>query len=245
MSLHCDSETRDCIYYAGNLRDVADKDYIASRILIKSALLENFTWCALQAIEKLCKATLLYHKETVTEFTHKCMPIVEKIERQTPISYNFNDDERHFLSVIDECWADRYYVTQKHFSSNNLPLYDKIIWTIRRYCTNIDIVTEGEDISAAVLASLSSEYYDLHPHKLHHVGGHLEKVIHSSSSSFYNNQRKALVWLNNFFGVRRKSNTPYFYFSHGMNPTCWNDSNAVTNVRKYAKVNIARRPNNN
>ncbi len=206
-------------------REVADKDYIASRKIYRLGLIEQFQWNALQTIEKYLKAILLYNQVSAKGLGHDIEKSLKRVERINYFELNLSDKERKFITHLNNNAQNRYLEQSSYALGDELLLLDLLVWSVRRYCQVIkhSIKLKGKilDTLPATLSSLTSDYYKENPHKFILIGGYLEQVVKRKKSD---PEREALIWENFFFGVRKKKKIKNFtYRGRSVNPPHFRD----------------------
>jgi len=95
--------------YASHLRDIADRDYIASRIMFRAILFENFHWTALQAIEKYLKSIILFNTLVdIRKYSHIISDLINVVKKKVGIAFHLTEEECNLLSRIESYGNGRY-----------------------------------------------------------------------------------------------------------------------------------------
>jgi len=201
-------------------RNVADKDYIAARMIYRLNLIEQFQWIALQAIEKYLKSILLYNLRSAKGLNHDLEKALDKVEEIDYLEFDLLEEGKKFITHLNKNAQNRYLEQCSYALGNELLLLDHTVWSIRRYCTvvNYEINCNGEKINMLPyeLKKIKLDYYKNNPHKFSLIGGYLEKVLKREKSD---PERKALIWKNFYFGLNRKQKIKNFTFrSRSVNP---------------------------
>jgi len=132
--------------YASLLRDIADRDYIASRIMFRAILFENFHWTALQTIEKYLKSIILFNTLVdIRRYSHIILKLIDVVKKKVGVDFHFTEEEYNLLSRIESYGNGRYGDLCLSFYSsglgdnhhNDLDTFDTIIYKIRKYCQNM------------------------------------------------------------------------------------------------------------
>lgn len=196
------------IYYVDFInrcfRDVADKDYVAARILGRQRLGHQFMWSGLQAMEKYLKAILLFSRESTKGLSHDLKKILHHVENQiTDIAFDLPDDVRDFISILGRYGANRYFEYTHATYGKELLALDRAVWHVRRYCQNLRSISlpggESPNVLASNLQTLAT--YDPNcPWTASLQGGYLEKLLADRDET----NRKHLVWKNFYFGANKK-----------------------------------------
>ena len=184
-------------------RDVADKDYIAARLLFRHDLELQFLWSALQALEKYLKAILLFNGYTSLRLGHSLTKAFDRVRLIDDVSFQFPPDLRPFLEHIQDLGQNRYLAQAHCVHGDELLRLDKAVWHVRRYCQYL----RGPDTTnprylKASLNNIHSARWQQRPERFR-IGGYLESIEKQDSS-----ERSALVWNNLYYGKRRRVNPP-------------------------------------
>lgn len=225
--------------YAVDLRDVADGDYIEARVAYRLGLMEQFLWASLQACEKYLKAILLFEGQSVRNFSHVTVDMVNRIEHSTTIKFNFDADEVAFLQRLQDFGNDRYRQASKYTGSRDLIDLDRCVWKIRRFCQSLKFVVGGKhrDETATYNAYTLDD-----SHKIRIVGGHLEKVLGQKSkpktvgvAMQHYEQRQALVRQNFYYSARKRRKMKVWFWSGFKNPATVYDASRKKILGKYVR----------
>jgi hypothetical protein len=186
-------------------RDVADRDYLAARILHRSGLDLPFLWSGLQALEKYLKAILLYNGRDTRRLSHHLVRALDAVLAIDDISFDFPDDLKPFLEFLEVYGADRYLQHPYHTHGEELFQLDRAVGHVRRYCQFLRGDGEGFDgtvvpLLPARLGSIQSERFRKNPRQFAILGGHLEEILKDKRSPL----RAHLVWQNLYFGAGRR-----------------------------------------
>lgn len=185
-------------------RDVADKDYIAARLLFRYDLDLQFLWSALQALEKYLKGILLFNGLDTRRLGHSLTRAFDQLGVIADVPFQFPDGLRPFLEQIEAFGQNRYLASAHYVHGDELPQLDKAVWHIRRYCQYL----RGPDVSdprylGAALNQIHGARWRRCPEQFR-IGGYLEQVIKSNESL----ERSALVWKNLYYGTRTRKTPP-------------------------------------
>jgi hypothetical protein len=115
-------------------RDVADKDYIAARLLFRHDLELQFLWSALQAVEKYLKAILLYNGRNARGLGHSLTRAFDRVCSIDDVPFQFPTELRAFLQHLENFGQNRYLVMPHYVRGDELLQLDRAVWHIRRYC---------------------------------------------------------------------------------------------------------------
>ncbi|MBV0934472.1 HEPN domain-containing protein [Marinobacterium weihaiense] len=118
-------------------RDVADKDYIAARLLFRNSLYHQFLWQSQQALEKYLKGILLYNRIPAKDLGHDLRLSYKRTEK-LPFSFEVDQYTVKFIEFIDDFGTSRYLESSHHIYGPVLNQLDNAIWNIRRYCQPLD-----------------------------------------------------------------------------------------------------------
>jgi HEPN domain-containing protein len=132
-----DLELRDALindFVTRSFRDVADKDYIAARILHRYNLDPQFLWAALQAIEKYLKGILLYNRVSTKGLSHDIVKGLERLSRIRDIPFQIPDDVKKFITYLNGERTNRYFEHPAFVLGREIFSLDRTVWHLRRYC---------------------------------------------------------------------------------------------------------------
>lgn len=185
------------------LRDQADQDYIASRLCHANELDQQFLWLALQAIEKYLKAILLYNQKDSREFDHRVADALEAVKAIADLRIDIPPDVERFVEYLQEYGANRYIISSTSLRMDALPMLDRTVWYIRRYCLHMryTVLKGGKEMSMlpVYLSKIENKQYKHRPHKYSIHGGLLESLLRKRSAP-----GKALAYKNLYFGLRHR-----------------------------------------
>ena len=128
-------------------RDLADYDYISARVSFRLGLREQYYWSALQAVEKYLKAILLFNQRKVKDLTHYVVKANKRIKESTRVPLIFDEDQLQLLVVLEEFGNNRYLTKYTQMIGDELPKFDRLIWTIRHYAHSPSLDVDGVDKS--------------------------------------------------------------------------------------------------
>jgi len=97
-----------------SFRNVADRDYIAARIVFRYGLEQQFLWFAQQSIEKYLKAILLYNRFDTRHYGHNLSEIYEALLKIPDIDFDFPEDIQLFIKYLDQYGFNRYFEIPYH-----------------------------------------------------------------------------------------------------------------------------------
>ena len=90
-------------------RNSADRDYVSARLCHRYGLDAQFYWAALQTIEKLLKAILLYNGKSAKKLGHNLTTAYSRVLGINDINFNFPKDIDKYLKHIEEQGKNRYF----------------------------------------------------------------------------------------------------------------------------------------
>lgn len=182
--------------------DMADMDYIAARLAYRSALLPQFHWSGLQALEKYFKAILLFNRIPARNLGHSLSAAMD-LTQQLPFRLQLSPSSIEIIQHLDAYGADRYLVYSYAAYGPLLTKLDKAVWELRRYCKvlsyELDMGTMRKDMLPPEIARIEA----LEKQPIKHgmlVGGLLESIIKTRNHP----SRSGLIWNNPYFGLRRR-----------------------------------------
>ena len=176
-------------------RDVADRDYIAARLVYRARLTSQFLWLALQAVEKYTKCILLLNRIDSRKVGHRLSKGFELIEKHAPFSLQLSESSKRLIEHLDTYGRFRYLETSYYVQGLELCTLDWCVWEIRRYCQLLNYEQNGISMLKPLLRYIESA--DDYPRQHFKVlGGHLEKIVEDSNHP----ARPGLIWHNLCFG---------------------------------------------
>ena len=195
--------------------ETADRDYIHARLAYRSALLPQFRWSALHALEKYGKCILLLNRINGHNIGHKVLKSIERVKLAGRFEIPLSDQTVEFIKRLESSAADRYLASSWYSLSGDLERLDRATVEIRRYCQIFDYEFEsksGERINLfqANLARVTQkEGQPLQNFPL--FNGWLERIMSKQDHP----AREGLLWNNTFFGSEQ--NEPYCEYSESQN----------------------------
>ena len=206
-----------------SLRDVADTDYIASRICWKHELDHQFYWSALQAIEKYLKAILLFHRKSAKGLGHDICKALKRVQQISVIDLKLESNVEQFIEILNCKGPNRYFEWNLNRNGNELLWLDKTVWLLRIHCVAIDSdirVVEPRGGQMRTIWTTSEHFEKIRLHQPHHNPsnisipfGKLETVLGSQSGA-----RAALVWKNLYIGRKNKKSIQWKVRAHYSSP---------------------------
>lgn len=205
-------------------RDMADRDYLAARMVCRAHLIPQFLWSAQQAIEKYLKYILLVNRIKATSVRHDIQQALELTRKTSfnidlsPLSYKFIE---HVAAFGEYRYLDVSYVVHGYA----LVDLDRTVWDLRRYCQVLDVfdkvLPESEQQMLEAAHHQLRESKTKPPHEFRLSNGYLERVLKNKKHP----ARTALIWNNAFFGERKRKtirayeylnaeNAPLYLFPH-------------------------------
>lgn len=186
-----------------SFRDMADKDYIAARILYRANLGPQFLWSAQQAMEKYLKGVLLYSNVSTRELGHDLEKALEVLGQITDIPFDIPDDVRQFVRRLNEEGTNRYFEYPAAALGEELLQLDRAVWCIRRYCywmrgTTGPATAPVERLPLEIARVHAFQKKDVHKFRI--TGGYLEKILGTPKARL----REHLVWKNFYYGSYKK-----------------------------------------
>ena len=184
-------------------RDTADQDYIHARLAYENNLIPQFLWSSLHCLEKYSKCMLVANGNEVKNSGHKIEPLISKFEEDAGVSINLSADVKDFIERLDETAKYRYMTVSNESNGRDIYLLDKAVHEIRRYCKQFSFNEEERKSQILELSIKNPESYN---QRISLVDGHLERILtEKDSNGNYHRARKALVYRNAFFSLKRRS----------------------------------------
>jgi len=188
-----------------SFRDVADRDYLAARVLYRLNLGSQFLWSAHQAVEKYLKAILLYNDVSTKRLGHDLWKAYQKLYQIRDIPFGFPADVEEFIKYLDWQGNNRYFEKPAFTTGNELLMLDRTVWHIRRYCFWMHgYTTPGPDGKRLYMFPEYIEAIKDFPvgqaSKYRMFLGYLERVLDEKSLG----HREYLVWKNFYYGSYKK-----------------------------------------
>lgn len=196
--------------YVGDLRDVADQDYVAARITNRLGLYQSSAWSGLQAVEKYLKAILLYSNRPVKQHrSHDLERLIRDVELLPRVGFCLPADSREFAEYLRDQGLNRYSDVPTYVEGLELFKMDRLIWHLRRYCQDF-LLLPGDDArypgeSERRLAAVPPEKDWATSTVLSLSRGYLERILEKRTNPL----RPHLVWKNRYYGARRKGTIRY------------------------------------
>jgi HEPN domain-containing protein len=180
-----------------SFRDVADRDYIAARLVFRADLMPQFLWAGQQAVEKYLKAILCFYRIPAANISHNLAKALDLTAR-LPFQMELSDESVEMINHLGALGPRRYLETAWFVEGYVLPRFDRAVWEVRRYCQAVDheaLNPDGSD--PRVLRSIETSRTGA-PHTFEISGGFLEHVRRTREHP----NRPGLLWQNGFFASR-------------------------------------------
>jgi HEPN domain-containing protein len=193
-----------------DLRDTADRDYIAARVGYRLTLPQSSAWSASQAIEKYLKAILLFSYRPVKPYrSHDLAKLRAAVERLPLVGFTLPAATENFFDYLDEQGPNRYSDVPIYAEGFELFKLDRAVWHVRRYCQDFLLLPGDEQRypgeSAIRLAAVPSDRSFSTLGAFSISRGYLEEVVGTREHEL----RPHLIWKNRYWGVRRKGTIRY------------------------------------
>lgn len=198
------TRTKQVGFIEGSFRDTADRDYIATRLLHRHHLWEQFLWMSLQAIEKYLKAIILYHDGDTRKLGHDIEKALEQAESIGPLTMQISSRAKDFIKYLNGQGENRYFTYPRYTEGKGLLHLDHTVWQIRRYCDDFFFPHESPMLLALQRNRLTFVRFDAEKKMAEFrldERGFLEKVLDGGK---HPELRRALVWHNFCFAKRNR-----------------------------------------
>lgn len=182
-------------------RNTADHEYIVGRMAYRAHLLQQFNWSVLHSLEKYLKAICLYNRIKCKGIQHNLRQLREKLSRLH--FFKLMPETEEFMDRIQDYGGDRYHATSWMSRPEDLPLFDRAVWDVRRFCRVLEPAYTRDPDACRVEMSALKELLgkeELRPHDEPCLDGRLEEILANREHP----GREALVWMNHCFGPRRR-----------------------------------------
>jgi HEPN domain-containing protein len=192
-----------------SFRDTADQDYIAARLCYRNALIPQFHWASLQALEKYLKCILVLNR-LKAQNTHNLGQLLQLIKTGGCIELGLTKQTQEFLVYLDTNGRHRYFESSWAVQGHELLLLDWAVWDVRRFARVLvpsEIANERERVDRLreELQRIQATQSD-HPQRHSIPGGTLEQILADSK----HRSRSALVWQNGCFGKSFRKKVKYW-----------------------------------
>jgi HEPN domain-containing protein len=204
-----------------SFRDVADRDYIAARILYRYNLGPQFLWSAMQAVEKYLKGILLYNDKSTISLGHDLVKARHSLSTIRDVPIRLPNDVNNFISYLNNQGNNRYLEKPAYTIGEELLMLDRTVWHVRKYCEWLKGQSspgpDGKRINLFPLNLKRLRSLDENQANSFRIfGGVLEKVLEKRDSEL----RKYLVWKNFYYGKYKKKYIKHFKaYSWSENPS--------------------------
>ena len=190
-------------------RNVADRDYLAARLLSKNKLFQPSIWSSLQAVEKYLKGIMLFSYQNIKKHKHDLVKLWQAIEKLPRLKAKIPPDCVEFLEYLSVQGTNRYLDFPLSLQGDELFKLDRCVWHIRRYCQNFFLLP-GADIlhqheSETMLAAIPEEASPRAVKSFRISGGYLEALLDEMKKPL----RATLVWKNQYYGKNSKHRIHY------------------------------------
>ena len=194
-----------------SFRDIADKDYIAARILYRYGLGPQFLYSTHQAIEKYLKAILLYNDKSTKHLGHDIYQAFQELNNMKDIPFEFPEDIGEFIKYLNRHGNNRYFEKPTYTLGNELLMLDRVVWHVRIYCFYMrGETTPGANGKRTQLFPINiakiKASHEKDANKYRIPGGLLEKILNKKKSDL----RHHLVWKNFYYGTYKKKGIKHF-----------------------------------
>lgn len=183
-------------------RDMADQDYIASRLACRAELMPQFLWSAQQAFEKYLKYILLVNRLSA-KVGHDIVKAFDRA-KNLPFKIELSNESLEFIKHVAVYGGNRYLDVSYFVDGLALLELDRAVWELRRYCQVFSVHWKklSEDQQRAFDEALSrvTANDEAPRHEFRIEGGYLEGVLENKKHP----ARDALIWQNAFFGVKAR-----------------------------------------
>ena len=182
--------------------NTADNEYIVARMCYRAGLALQFNWSALHCLEKYLKAVLLYNRIPAKNRNHEPVKLTRKASKLA--FFGISKGSQKFMADLEKYGGDRYLTKSYQMLPNALPMLDRSVWEVRKFCRVLTLEgcrtrSDAEDeIDSAILDLSHADPKNPQPFPL--PGRRLEALIDGPDS----NERRALIWHNLFFGKRSR-----------------------------------------
>lgn len=216
-------------------RDTGDADYIAARLAMRSRLAGPFLWSAEQAVEKYLKCILMLNRKKTDDLHHNTAKALIRINSTLPFKIILSEGEQEVLNHIAEWDGDRYLIASFALFDIEVLQLDKLVWTLRQYCTPLDVIHYADTPSETVLLDKVSrlEAGLNGPAKAGHVaGGVLENVLADKKHSAHD----ALVWKNLRYSLMTRNRIGFVKGFQAVNSPLWLNPELVDEAAKWMRI---------
>ena len=221
-----------------NFRDVADQDYINARLCYRNVLMHQYSWAALQAIEKLFKGILLFNrvqqtKSELRRLGHDIELGYQKVQAIQDLKFQLPSDCESYIKHLNTIGANRYLTATHYNQEGELFLLDKTVWLTRGYCQNLRLViTRGganKDLFPSKLKAVKNKEHERCCAYLETKTAYLDRVMLDPEHP----NHAGLVWENYYYNPDRPEHVNIPSNSNTKIPAQVNDPSIKAELKKY------------
>lgn len=224
-------------------RDISEYDYFAARLLFKNELFHQFAWYAIQSLEKMIKAILLYNDISVKEYSHVPVELLKRAESSLPNFAPIVDDRcKQFIEHLEEAGSSRYFEKPWAISSAWLIHLDASIWFLRRYAFHMGFLSEAEDPRGIDRLSQYISYAQ-NPARLESPirfqffsNSPILRTLHYREKN--EKHYSCLVWKNLYFGRRAKHSIMTKRYLRSANPPQFINRNISPQLLEWIREHV-------
>lgn len=216
-------------------RDTGDGDYIAARLAMRSRLAGPFLWSAEQAVEKYLKGILMLNRKKTGDLSHDTRKALNRISSTLPFKIKLSEGEQAVFNHIAEWDGDRYLIASFTLLDIEVLQLDKLVWTLRQYCTPLDVMHYADTPSEKVLLDkVSSLEAGLNgPAKAGHIaGGVLENILADKKHPAHD----ALVWKNLRYSMITRNRVGFTKGFQAVNSPLWLNPELADEAAKWMRI---------
>jgi hypothetical protein len=219
---------------ASDLRDQADRDYIAARQVYVLGFADQFMWQAQQCLEKYLKSAILYNWALPHEggslpgplggrkrksdgrmaYGHDLPRLLNDLIAIQPWQPDIPATSRKYIEHFHRMGLNRYSDQHVYRFGDELPKLDESVWHVRRWCA-YHMLTKMKNMPDTLTEQrwieVQRESVMRHrPGDKQHIGGKLESILNERRGHGMWTKwqaRAALVRWNQWFFAKRRS--PY------------------------------------
>ena len=158
------------------------------------------------------------------------------IRNNAPFEIRLSKRSEDLIDHLDTFGSFRYLEISHFVEGLVLPLLDRAVWEIRRYCTIINYSHKLDDgsrrnmLQQEIQKIIDSENKPRHQFRL--SGGLLEKIVDNKKDP----AREPLVWQNHCFGKKARKSIRVAPFFHATNSPLSLHPEILDEVLKYVLV---------
>ena len=218
-----------------SLRETGDKDYVHARLAYQSRLIPQFLWSSLHCLEKYTKCVLVLNRIDARSLRHQIEAGIDLIGQSGKFEVTLSEPVWKFIRSLESGARFRYYETSYHAEGLDLARLDRAVWELRRYCQPLDYNVEVDGVQTNLLThniARMAAAREAGDNGTCVIGGWLEGVLCNPKHP----ARKALIWQNLFFDVRRRATIKVTNWFEAGNSPLYLHPSIVEEVAKYIKV---------